>query len=176
MFGAELSGVTPDIIVLGKGLGAGLPLACILIHEKLEGFGPHADELHTFASPTLSMVASAKMISLLEGGVLENCRVQGDYLARGLRDMQTELPEMGDIRQAGLHIGVEFVDDPRSKKPLLKETTAIRDAGLKRGIIFGLGGARKNVLKVKPPLIVNQNECDEILEKVRLSARDVLRR
>lgn len=176
MFAADYFGVEPDIIVLGKGLGAGLPLAAIIISDKLEGFSPHAEELHTFASPTLSMVTAAKQIELLQAGVLENCRAMGQYLGDALKKRTATYPEIGDVRQAGLHIGVEFVADPKSRTPLPKETVAIRDAGFRHGVFFGLGGVRKNVLKVKPPLIVSRAECDEILDKFDQSVRDVLRK
>ena len=176
IFAADYFGVEPDILVLGKALGAGLPLAAIIISDKLEGFSPHTEELHTFASPTLSMVTAAKQIALLEAGVLANCRAMGQYLGDAIKGMMAKYPQIGDVRQAGLHIGVEFVADPASKTPLPKETVAIRDAGFRNGIIFGLGGVRKNVLKVKPPLIVDRAECDEILEKFGKSVRDVLRK
>jgi len=176
MFAADYFGVTPDIIILGKGLGAGLPLACIIISDKLEGFSPDTEELHTFANPTLSMVTAAKQLSMLENGVLENCRKMGRYLGNGIKEMMSEFPEIGEVRQAGLHIGVEFVSDPVSKKPIANETIRIRDAGFSHGIMFGLGGARKNVLKVKPPLIVSKDECDEILDKFRTSVCEILRK
>lgn len=175
MFAANYFDVTPDIIVLGKGLGAGLPLAAIIISGKLEGFSPDTEELHTFANPTLSMVTAAKQLAMLEGGVLENCRTMGAYLGDKIKGMMAEYPEIGEVRQAGLHIGVEFVEDPKTKKPADKKTVAIRDVGFKNGIIFGLGGVRKNVLKVKPPLIVTKAECDEILEKLSASMKTVLR-
>jgi len=175
MFAADYFGVTPDILVLGKALGAGLPLAAIIISDKLEGFSPDTEELHTFANPTLSMVTAAKQIAMLEAGVLENCRKMGQYLGDGLKAMMKTYPEIGDVRQAGLHIGVEFVKDPQSKEPLEAQTIAIRDAGMKHGIIFGLGGVRKNVLKVKPPLIITQAECDEVLEKFEEAVKAVLR-
>lgn len=176
MFAADYFGVTPDIIVLGKALGGGLPLAGIIVSDRLEGFAPDVEELHTFASPTLSMVAGAKLIELLETGLLENCRGMGRYLGDQVKAMMRDFPEIGDVRQAGLHIGIEFVRDPQSKEPLTAETVAIRDAGLGNGIIFGLGGVRRNVLKIKPPLIVNSQECDEILDKFRRSVAGVLRR
>ncbi|MFC2087136.1 aspartate aminotransferase family protein [Bacteroidota bacterium] len=175
-FAADYFGVIPDIIVLGKALGAGLPLAATIISDKLEGFSPDTEELHTFANPTLSMVTGAKQLELFENGVLENCRNMGKYLGDGIKNMMHEFPEIGDVRQAGLHIGVEFVKDPVSKEPLDNETVDIRNAGFKNGIIFGLAGVCKNVLKVKPPLIVTKDECDEILDKFRNSVKEVLRK
>jgi len=174
-FAADYFGVAPDIIVLGKGLGAGLPLSAIIISDKLEGFSPDSEELHTFANPTLSMVTAAKQLALLEEWVLENCRRMGEYLGTHIKGMMGEFPEIGDVRQAGMHIGVEFVKDPESKVPLEEETVAIRNAGFEHGVFFGLAGVRRNVLKVKPPLIINQAECDEVLERFRASVKDVLR-
>lgn len=176
MFAADYFKVAPDIMVLGKALGAGLPIAGIIISDKLKGFDPDTEELHTFAQPSLSMVTAAKQIELLEKGVLKNCRAMGQYLGDQIKKMMKTYPEIGEVRQAGLHIGVEFVKDPQSKLPLEKETVAIRDAGFKNGVIFGLGGVRKNVLKVKPPLIVNQAEADEILAKLEKSIQTVLRK
>lgn len=175
-FAAKYFDVSPDIIVLGKGLGAGLPLAGIIISDRLEGFSPADwEEVHTFSHPTLSMITAAKQIEMLEEGVLENCRKMGAYLKTQLKEMAKVYPEMGDIRQAGLHIGIEFVKDLISKEPISDKTIQIRNAGLKHGIIFGLGGVRRNVLKVKPPLIISKVECDEVLEKLERSIKDVLR-
>jgi 4-aminobutyrate aminotransferase-like enzyme len=175
-FGADYFGVTPDIIALGKGFGAGLPIAAIIISDKLKGFEPDGEELHTFANSSVGQVAAAKLIELLENGVLENTRRAGEYLYAGLRGLQSEFPEIGDIRACGLHIGVEFVQDPETREPLHGEGKAIRDEGIKVGVIFGLAGPRTNVLKIKPPLIITKDECDEVLEKLRLAMTRVLRK
>ncbi len=174
-FAADYFGVTPDIIVLGKGFGAGLPIAAVLVADHLEGFAPDAEELHTFANNSAAQAAAAKQIELLEAGVLDHAVRMGDYLRDGLQALQAEFPEMGDIRVAGLHIGIEFVDDPVSKTPLDAETKAIRSEGMRHGVIFGLGGAHSNVLKIKPPLIISHAECDEVLEKLRMAMMRVLR-
>lgn len=175
-FAAEYFGVTPDIIALGKGLGAGLPIAAIIISDKLHGFDADSEELHTFANSSVAQVAAAKQIELLENGVLENARRMGEHLGAHLEGMQREFPEIGDIRVAGLHIGVEFVRDRESKEPLLKEGKAIQSEGIKAGVIFGVGGVRSNVLKIKPPLIITKDECDEVLEKLRAAITRVLRK
>lgn len=175
-FAADYFGVVPDIMVLGKALGGGLPLSGIIVSDKLEGLAPDAEELHTFANPTLSMVTAAKLIDKLENGVLENCRKMGKYLGDKLKGMMSEYPEMGEVRQAGLHIGVEFVKDPETREPAPEVGKGVRAAGFENGIIFGLGGVRKNVLKVKPPLIITQEECDEVLNRYEASVKAVLRK
>jgi len=175
-FAADYFGVTPDIIVLGKALGGGLPIAAIIIRDTLEGFSFKAEELHTFANNSLSQMSAIKMLDIIErDGVLENARRMGAYLAKGIHKLRKEFPEIGDIRQAGLHIGVEFVEDPDTKEAAVEKCVRVRDEGMKIGAIFGLGGAHRNVLKVKPPLIVTQQEADEILGILRQAIHRVFR-
>lgn len=162
-------GVEPDIIALGKGLGAGFPIGAIIISDKLKGFDPDSEELHTFANNSVSQVAGLKLIDLLENGVLENCRSMGNYLGQELKKLQKEYPQMGDVRQAGMHIGVEFVTDPVTKEPGTELLQGVRTAGFDHGIIFGVGGMAKNVLKIKPPLIITKEESDEVLERFKKS-------
>jgi 4-aminobutyrate aminotransferase-like enzyme len=173
---AEYYGVTPEFIGLGKAIGGGLPLGVIIVKDGLTGYSPDTEELHTFANNSLSQVASLKMLQIIErDNILDNVNRMGDYLKEGLLRLQREFPEMGDIRQVGLHIGIEFVKDPVGKEPLNAQTTKIRDEGIRRGLIAGLAGVRKNLLKIKPPLIITQNECDEVLRLFGESIRAVLR-
>jgi len=176
IFAADYFGVTPDIIVLGKGLGAGIPIAAIIVSDRLKGLEPDGEDLHTFGSTTTAQVAAAKQIELLQNGVLDNCVRMGDYLRRGLEALQGDFPQIGDIRQAGLHIGVELVKDPGTKEPLTIEGKAVRAAAMKIGLILGLGGVRPNVLKFKPALTVTQDDCDEILTKLGVAMQEVLRK
>jgi 4-aminobutyrate aminotransferase-like enzyme len=168
-------GVAPDIMALGKGLGAGFPIGAIIIGDTLKGFDPDSEELHTFANNSVSQVAALKLIDMLEKGVLENCRKIGDYLGTELGKMQEEFPEMGDVRQAGLHIGIELVRDPDSREPATELLARVRKAGFENGIIFGVGGMAKNVLKIKPSLIITREEASEVLDRFRKSLVSALK-
>jgi 4-aminobutyrate aminotransferase-like enzyme len=173
---AEYYGVTPDFLVLGKAVGGGLPLGVTIVHDRMTGYEPDAEELHTFANNSLSQVASLKLLEIIErDNILDNVNRMGAYLKDGLLRLQREFPEMGDIRQVGLHIGVEFVKDPVGKAPLDDETKKVRDEGIRRGVIFGLAGVRRNLLKIKPSLTIDQGECDEVLRILGDSMRAVLR-
>jgi 4-aminobutyrate aminotransferase-like enzyme len=77
--------------------------------------------------------------------------------------MQKQFPSMGDVRQAGLHIGVELVQDPVSKEPDEKLLARVRSYAMDHGVLFGVGGILKNVLKIKPPFIINGTEADTVL-------------
>jgi 4-aminobutyrate aminotransferase-like enzyme len=177
VFAADYYGVAPDVLCLGKGLGAGLPIAAILISDDLEGFGPDAEELHTFASHQLAQAAGLKLLEIVERDhVLDNVNAQGQWLAEQLAALQTRYPEIGDIRQVGLHVGVEFVTDPDTKRPLREEVAALRREAMARGVIFGLAGVRPNVLKIKPPLVVTRSECEEAISVLEESLAAVLGR
>ena len=146
-----------------------------MISDGLEGFSPDTEELHTFANNTVSQVAALKLIEMLENGILENCRHMGDYLGGELRGLQKEFPRIGDVRQAGLHIGVELVKDPGTKEAdgqLLKD---IRSYGMDHGVLFGVGGMRKNVLKIKPPFIIDREEADAVLSVLADGLRELTR-
>ena len=175
-FAAQYFGVNPDIIVLGKGLGAGLPIAAIIISDRLKGFEPDGEELHTFANNSLAQVAAIKQIRMMEAGILENTRKMGEHLRNGLEKIQPDFPEIGDIRQAGLHVGVELVRDPKTKIPATDEADAIRKEALNNGLILGKAGPCSQVLKIKPPLIVNESECDRILAIFAKALKTVFRK
>ena len=175
-FAAEHFGVTPDMIFLGKGLGAGLPIAAVIVSDKLKGFEPDAEELHTFANNSVAQVAAAKQIELLENGILENARMMGQYLGESLRALQADLPEIGDIRQVGMHVGVELVRDPETREPLFEEGRAIWKEAMNFGLILGTAGPRKNIMKLKPALTVTRSECDEIVDKFQKALKCVLRK
>jgi 4-aminobutyrate aminotransferase-like enzyme len=99
----------------------------------------------------------------------------GERIGKGLLEMQKEFPVIGEVRQAGLHIGVELVKDPASRTPHPELFTSMRKKGFENGIIFGLGGTAKNVLKIKPPLIVSRDEADTILQLFQKSLRAALK-
>ncbi len=177
-FASTLFGVEPDIMVLGKALGGGTPIAAIIINDrKLKGFEPTGEDVHTFASNQISQAAAIKLIEIVERDkILQNTVKMGQYIRNGLEKLKEDYPEIGDIRQVGLHIGVEFVRDPKTREPLVDETIAIRKEGFNKGIIFGLSGVYKNVLKIKPPLTINQNEADETLALLAKCMQEVLRK
>ena len=163
-FAATLYGVTPDVIVLGKALGAGLPIAAIIIRDGLKGFSMRAEELHTFANNSASQIAAIKLIDIIERDkLLDNTRETGAYLKQRLEELSRDFPEIGDIRQIGLHIGVEMVGDPVTKKEMNEDLAGkIKSIAMSKGLILGTAGFRKHILKIKPALIVNKEECDEI--------------
>ena len=174
---AEYYDVQPDIVGFGKAIGGGLPLGVTVIRDDLEGFKPDSEELHTFSCNTLSLVGAAKLLDIVErDNILKHTREMGEYFKKGLVKIQEEFPEIADIRQVGLHIGVEFAGDDKEKTPMSVECKQIRNEAMERGIIFGLAGMMGNLLKIKPPLIINESEADEVLGALMSTMQAVLRK
>jgi 4-aminobutyrate aminotransferase-like enzyme len=169
-------GVTPDIMVCGKSMGAGFPINCIVISDDIEGVKMDGIDLHTFGNNQISQVASLKMIEVMErDNILENVRNVSSYLEDGLNALKKEYPSIGEVRALGFHIGIDLVKDPDTREPDFSGCSAMRDRGFDNGIIFGVGGSGlgKNVLKIKPPLITTKDQADEILEKFEKTAGQV---
>jgi 4-aminobutyrate aminotransferase-like enzyme len=117
MWAAEHYGVVPDILVFGKGVGGGFPLAGVLSSTGLAGFQPGDDAL-TFGEFPVSLAAGLAALEVLRrDGLLQACADMGRYATDALHAMQPRHPLIGDIRGPGLLIGVELVRDRRSKEP-----------------------------------------------------------
>ena len=174
-FAARKYDVEPDIICMGKALGAGFPIAAIIIHDRLEGFGPLGEDVHTFANNSIAQVAALKQLDIIErDNILDNVNAVGKYFAHKLTEMQKLYPCIGDVRQDGLHIGIEFVADPATKAPDMRMAQTVKHIALALGLILGEAGYRMNVLKIKPPLIMTIKEADEALAIFEASVRSAL--
>ncbi len=165
-FAADLYQTVPDILVFGKGLGGGFPLFGNLFSRDIKSFEP-GDHSFTFAHFPPSMVAALTTIQVIEEeNLLENARKMGKLITDHLKEMQKSYEIIGDIRGPGLMIGIELVKNRTTKEPAREEAHKFIAEGLKRGVIFGEAKYRGlgNVIKIKPPLIVNKDEVKQVLE------------
>lgn len=177
MFAAEFYGVHPDIMALAKAMANGFAIGGIIADERLKLFEPTGEDVYTFGNSPMAQAAALANIDYIEKHKLcERAAEMGAYFTRHLRELQKEFPEIGDIRGPGLHIGVELVRNPISKEPAGQETHDLYNEALKRGVIFGLGGAVPNVVKIKPPLVITTKEADRILEVFSGCLRAVFRK
>lgn len=175
MFAMDLYEVTPDIFTVGKALGNGFPISGTVISEKLKGFQDGNDDNFTFCNNPMAQAAALKTIEILiRDNIPENARKMGAFLTAGLKEIQKKYPIMGDVRGPGLHIGIEMVKDPVTKEPDAAMASAIYKKALDNGLIMGLGGSSPHVIKVKPPLIINESQCAIFLEKFEQSLKEAI--
>ena len=165
-FAADLYETVPDIMVIGKALGGGLPLFGVLFSSQLESLAP-GDHSFTFAHFPLSMAAANATIQVLEEEhLLNRANQMGAIYTNRLQELQDQYELIGDIRGPGLMIGVELVKDRITKEPAREETSRFVKEGLKRGVIFGeskyLGLG--NIVKIKPPLVISEDQVERTLE------------
>jgi 4-aminobutyrate aminotransferase len=164
MFACEAVGVTPDILVMGKGLGGGIvPMAAVLARSDLDVAGDRAIGHYTHEKSPVGCAAALATIECIEAdGLLAHARDLGAHAMRRLADMQHRHALIGDVRGMGLLIGVELVRDRAARTPAADEAEAVMYECMRRGLSFKVSGG--NVLTLTPPLVITRVQLDEALD------------
>jgi 4-aminobutyrate aminotransferase len=165
MFGLEhFPGAEPDIVTMAKGIASGFPLGAFSAREPVSEAMKPGDHLSTFGgNPIACAAALANLAVIAEEKLAENAAARGEDLMARLRLLQERARLVGDVRGAGLMIGLELVRDRRSKEPAAEEARALRAALRERGVLVGVGGVYGNVLRIQPPLSITADECDQLV-------------
>ena len=173
MWGFERHGVRPDMVTIGKPMGNGYPMAGIVLRpEVVAEFGPRARYFNTFGgNPVAAAAGKAVLDTIREEGLQENALEVGRYLREGLESLTDRYHAIGDVRGAGLFVGVEIVADPAAKSPDATLTTRIVNGLRERRILISASGPRANVLKIRPPLVFSRENADMLVD----SLADVLK-
>ncbi|MFD0988025.1 aspartate aminotransferase family protein [Methyloligella solikamskensis] len=173
MWGFQRHGLTPDIVTMGKPMGNGFPVAGVVTRpEILQPFCDETGYFNTFGGNPVAAAAGLAVLDVLEEeGLLENAEKIGSYFRQALDAMQQLNPCIGDVRGAGLFIGIEF-SKPGTTDPDPAMATAVINAMKEEGVLIGAAGADGNILKLRPPLCLETEHVDFFLE----SLFDVLQR
>lgn len=160
-FGHQSAGVVPDLVVLGKALGGGLPLSAVVGPAAILDVEP-AIALFTTGGNALSCAAGMASIKAIEAdGLRQNARLVGDRLVAGLRGLAGRHRLVGDVRGRGLVVGVELVADREAKTPAARETAMVSFRAAELGLAVFYVGMDSNVLEITPPLCLTAAEADE---------------
>jgi 4-aminobutyrate aminotransferase len=167
MFTCEHFGVTPDILVLGKGLGGGImPLAAIIAREELDIAADRALGHYTHEkSPVACAAALATLNYIEEHELIENAREVGAYALERMQSMMAEYEIVGDVRGLGLFLGMELVKDKASKERAEDEAERVMYSALSKGLSFKL--TMGNIVTLAPPLTITQEEMGRALDILR---------
>lgn len=159
-FAYEHFGITPDIMTLAKGLGAGVPIGAMLANDKVAVSFQPGTHASTFGGNPLVCAASAAAIDVLleDGFMLDHCRRMGSHFRNKLEELKKEFPALiADVRGLGLLVGLELTTEGA---PVVKEC-------MERGVLINCTAG--NVLRFIPPLIVTEKEIDyltDVLEQI----------
>jgi len=160
-FAFQHSGVTPDVVILGKSLGGGLPLSAVVARKEILDVGP-AQALFTTAGNALSCAAGLATVEAIEQDrLVDNARKVGAYLHDRLAALQDRHPLIGDVRGLGLIQGVELVKDRDTKEPASAETAKVVFRAWELGLVVFYAGMFSNVLELTPPLVLTEADVDE---------------
>ncbi len=163
MFAIEYYGVEPDILVTAKGIADGFPLSAYTVRDEIADAYKPGDHLTTFGGNPICCAAALANIAYMEKENLPGRATElGNYAMEKLREMQKQEPLIGEVRGAGLMIGVELVKDS-NKAPAAAEAEIIRDTCLQKGLLIGVGGVYANVVRFQPPLIITKEQIDKAL-------------
>jgi len=165
MWGFQRHGVEPDIVTMGKPMGNGFPVGGVVTRpEILEAFCETTGYFNTFGGNPVAAAAGLAVLEVIEDeGLVENANKIGGYFRAGLRDIAVRHPSIGDVRSAGLFIGIEF-SVPGTTDPDVAAASYAINALKERGVLIGAAGAYGNVLKVRPPLCFSRDNADLFLE------------
>jgi 4-aminobutyrate aminotransferase-like enzyme len=165
-WGYDVTGFAPDIVVTGKPMGNGLPLAATAANKSLvDGFRAATRYFNTFASSPLQAAVGMAVLDVIEReGLRANAGVVGAALKQALLQRRGRSAAIGDIRGQGLFIGIEMVTDAVSKTPDRNRAIDVVNRLKDKGFLTSNAGAFGNVVKIRPPLVFQQRHAAEFLD------------
>lgn len=165
-WGYQRHGIQPDIVVMGKPMGNGLPIAGVAVKpELLEDFGPKVRYFNTFGGNAVCISAAQAVLNVIrDENLQQNCHEMGNYLLDGFKTIAKQYPSMGDVRGAGLYFAVEFVTNPETKAPDAELTTKVVSGLRERKVLISTTGPNENSLKIRPLLCFQKAHADQLLE------------
>lgn len=165
-WGFELQNVTPDIVVMGKPIGNGHPLAAVVVSREIaDSFNNGMEYFNTFGGNPVSMVTGLSVLRVIEEEQMQQHALEtGNYLMSGLKKLMNKYPLIADVRGHGLFIGAELVKDRNTREPAVPEIDTIVERIKNKGYLLSTDGPLHNVLKIKPPMPFNKQNADELLQ------------
>lgn len=172
-FAIENWGVEPEIMTMAKALGNGVPIG---VFTTLPEIADHYTRpgASTLGGNPVSMTAGLATLDVIEKeGLIQNAATQGAFLREKLLELQDKHPLIGDVRGIGLMQGAELVKE--GKEPAAEEVDRILEIMKNKGVIIGKNGRYRNVLAFQPPLIIDQDNVDEMITTLDQALTEVER-
>jgi 4-aminobutyrate aminotransferase-like enzyme len=165
MWGFSRHGVIPDIVTMAKPMGNGMPVAAMAVRDHvLRPFAVRVPYFNTYAGNPVSMAAAAAVLDVIEDeDLMAGAAKVGAALRTELCRIAKDHPRIGDVRGAGLYVGVEVVSDAEdkpAKTPDRAAAKALVNAMRERHVLISVCGHDGNVLKIRPPLVFSMSDVD----------------
>ncbi|XP_060519279.1 alanine--glyoxylate aminotransferase 2, mitochondrial [Cylas formicarius] len=174
-WGFESHGIKPDIVTMAKGIGNGFPLAAVATTTEVAEALTKADHFNTFGGNPVSCTVGLTVLEIIEEESLQlNSHRVGTHLLLELSKLRDEFSYVGDVRGKGLMVGVELVQDKGSRKPIeAVKFLRLWEICREQGLIVGKGGLYGNVLRLKPPMCITQEDADFAVEVLKNALSEI---
>jgi len=169
MWAFQAQGVIPDIVVMGKPIGNGHPLAAVVTTAEIaRSFENGMEYFNTFGgNPVSCAIGNAVLDVIKKEKLMENAHETGMFFKSELVKLQKKYELIGIVRGEGLFLGFEMVQDRISRIPAVKETSLIAEGMKKHGILASVDGPFHNIIKIKPPICFNRENVKYYINSLK---------
>lgn len=173
-WGFQRHGIVPDIVTMGKPMANGIACSGMAIKpEILDAFAKNNPYFNTFAGNPVAMAAAEAVLHYLkDNNMIEHVSTIGTALRAGISEVAKEFPILGDVRGAGLFTGVDLVV-PGTTEPDRANAVRLIEILRENKVLISLCGPAGNVLKIRPPLVFDENDLDFFLDALRTSLKQL---
>jgi 4-aminobutyrate aminotransferase-like enzyme len=167
-WGFEYYGVVPDIVVLGKPIGNGHPIGAVVTTPDIAAsFDNGMEFFSTFGGNTVSCAIGLSVMDIVVDENLQaHAATVGKHLLRRLEELKGRHLLIGDVRGAGLFLGVELVTNRQSLEPATREASLVANYMRDQGVLLGTDGPYHNVLKIRPPMPFTVQDADLLIQSL----------
>jgi 4-aminobutyrate aminotransferase-like enzyme len=167
LWAAERWQVVPDLMTVGKGIGGGLALSAVVGREGAMAHWPPGTHTSTFLGNAVNLAAGRAAIRVMcRDRLWERSADLGSRLLQRLREGTGDHPSVGQVRGSGLFIGIELVRDRATKAPDPDAAAAVRARAFDGGVVVALAGRYEQVVKISPPLMIDETQANEAVDVV----------
>jgi 4-aminobutyrate aminotransferase-like enzyme len=167
MWGFQRHGIVPDLVVMGKPMGNGMPIAAVAARpDLLAEFGGKIRYFNTFGGNSVCVAAAAAVLDIIESeGLIEHARSTGRYLLDTLTGIAAQSPRIAAVRGAGLYAAVDFAD-PGTGEPDAAAALAVVNDLRDRRVLISATGPHGSTLKIRPPLPFAAEHVDRLCSEL----------
>ena len=174
-WGYQMTDTTPDIAVMGKPMGAGLPVSGVVARKEIaKEFHEKSQYFNTTAGTPLQAAVGTTVIEIIEEeGLIENANETGGYMKKEFLNLKDYYPSMGDVRGHGLFLGVDMIKNLDDLEPDKEGAVAVVEKMKEKGFLISYDGQFENVLKIRPPLVFKTRHAELFLTGLEETLKEV---
>ena len=174
-WGYQMTDTTPDIAVMGKPMGAGLPVSGVVARKEIaKEFHEKSQYFNTTAGTPLQAAVGTTVIEIIEEeGLIENANKTGGHMKKELLNLKDCYPSMGDVRGHGLFLGVDMIKNLDDLEPDKEGAVAVVEKMKEKGFLISYDGQFENVLKIRPPLVFKTSHAELFLTGLEETLKEV---